>query len=129
MYLVLLVSTKSFITVYTRLREQVLPAAEDWAASGIKRPKQRIFNDAVERTRRAHRNDLENVLPFIPLIFLVAFAGVPLDALRFWSSWFASLRTVHPFAYLSGISTVRGLCFSFAWVAGYDLMISTYLQL
>ncbi|XP_058834916.1 microsomal glutathione S-transferase 1-like [Topomyia yanbarensis] len=66
--LVLKMLALSQLTSLTRVRKKVFANREDAATiSPTLKPK---FDDPhVERVRRAHRNDLENILPF----FLVAF--------------------------------------------------------
>merc|ERR1719336_1237293 len=66
----------------------------------------------VERVRRAHQNDLENILPFLSLGLLYLFTGPSLFTAKMVFRSFSCLRIVHTIAYLSEMShSLRALCF------------------
>jgi prostaglandin-E synthase 1 len=68
----------------------------------------------VERTLRAHRNDLENILPFLLLAFAAVLAGAHPDAVRGLVVSFTVARFVHSLAYVYSAQPWRSL----SWVVG-----------
>ena len=81
---------------------------------------------AAGRGARAHRNLLENLLPFAIAILAARAAGVS-DTLTLAGAWlFLAARLVHAGAYIAGITGVRTL----AYVAGVigTAMIFTQLH-
>ncbi|XP_055608577.1 microsomal glutathione S-transferase 1-like [Uranotaenia lowii] len=72
--LVLKMLLMSALTSLTRIRKKVFANPED--AATVSRKLQPVFNDPdVERVRRAHRNDLENILPYFLVSFLYLLTG------------------------------------------------------
>uniref|UniRef100_A0A0K8WBY3 Microsomal glutathione S-transferase 1 n=1 Tax=Bactrocera latifrons TaxID=174628 RepID=A0A0K8WBY3_BACLA len=70
--LVLKMLFMSLLTGFTRFRTMTFANPEDLMD---KRLKVKFDNPDVERVRRAHRNDLENILPF----FIIGFLYVLID--------------------------------------------------
>ena len=62
-------------------------------------------NDGVERVRRCHQNDIENIFPFIFLsgVYVVV-AGPSLFAAKCVFYGFTASRLVHMFVYLNQVS-------------------------
>jgi len=80
---------------------------------------------AAGRGARAHRNLLENLLPFAIAILAAREAGVS-DTLTLAGAWlFLVARAVHAFAYIAGITGVRTL----AYVAGLVGTVLIFTQL
>ncbi len=80
---------------------------------------------AAGRGARAHRNLLENLLPFAIAILAAREAGVS-DTLTLAGAWlFLVARVVHAFAYTAGITGVR----TFAYVAGLVGTVMIFTQL
>ena len=78
---------------------------------------------AAGRGARAHRNLLENLVPFAIAILAARAAGVS-DTLTLVGAWlFLAARVVHALAYLAGITGVRTLAY-FAGVAGTVLIFT-----
>ncbi|XP_054730219.1 microsomal glutathione S-transferase 1-like [Anastrepha obliqua] len=65
--LVLKMLFMSLLTGFTRFRTQTFVNPEDVIS---KKLKVKFDDPDVERVRRAHRNDLENILPFLAIGFL-----------------------------------------------------------
>lgn len=65
----------------------------------------------IERLRRAHANDLENILPFLVVAFLWALTG-PTYALAWWLfTGFTVARIAHTGAYVTALQPWRSLLF------------------
>jgi len=79
----------------------------------------------VERVRRAHLNDLENILPFVVLGFVYALSGPnPVYALWHFRA-FAAARVLHTVVYVGQVpQPARGL----AWAVGYGVCWSMAIQ-
>lgn len=87
-----------------------------------KQLKVKFGDEDVERVRRAHRNDLENILPFFVIGFLFILtnpaANVAINLFRA----FAIARLVHSFVYaLTICPKARGPAF------GVGILITTYM--
>jgi microsomal prostaglandin-E synthase 1 len=68
----------------------------------------------VERGLRAHRNDLENIPPFLLLAFAAVLAGAAPDVVRACLVAFTFARFVHSLAYVYSVQPWRSL----SWIAG-----------
>lgn len=109
----LLVLKTMAVGVFTsslRLRKRVYASPEDYAVQGLAPARERDAD--VERARRAHRNDLENVLPFLAVGPIYALSG-PTDA-GAWTCFvgFTTARILHTIFYLSGAMPHRTLAFA-----------------
>ena len=82
-------------------------------------------NDTVERTRRCHRNDLENVIPFV-LIGLLYVTTNPDPTTAAWHfRIFTGFRIFHTFAYLMVLPRPsRGIGFLGGFLATVSMAIS-----
>ena len=84
-----------------------------------------VATGAAGRGVRAHRNLLENLLPFAIAILAAHAIGVS-DTLTLAGAWlFLVARVVHALAYLAGITGVRTL----AYVAGVVATVLILTQL
>ena len=72
------------------------------------------FNDpTVERIRRAHQNDLENIIPFILVGGFYLTTNPSLATAQILFRTFTAARLIHSLAYLGSIrQPVRGLAFA-----------------
>merc|ERR1712233_165316 len=69
-------------------------------------------NEDVERVRRAHLNDMENILPFFCLGILYIFTNPALSTAVFVFRIFAACRIIHSIVYLLVIpQPARALAF------------------
>ncbi|XP_055526023.1 microsomal glutathione S-transferase 1-like [Wyeomyia smithii] len=85
------------LTSITRIRKRVYVSREDATFMNAKWKRQ--FDPHVERVRRAHRNDLENLLPFFLLAFLYLLTGPePAIATRL-IRWASISRIIHSIVY------------------------------
>ncbi|XP_074024552.1 microsomal glutathione S-transferase 1 isoform X1 [Numenius arquata] len=75
----------------------------------------------VERVRRGHLNDLENIVPFVGIGLLYALSGPELSTALLHFRIFTGARILHTFAYLIPLPQPgRGL----SWAVAYTVTIS-----
>ncbi|ESO96075.1 hypothetical protein LOTGIDRAFT_178277 [Lottia gigantea] len=104
----------SFATAFYRLTKKVFSNPED--CKGFERSGKRltpVMNDAdVERVRRCHLNDLENIVPFVLIGLLYTLTGPDLYLAKLHFRIFTGARILHTLAYLIPIrQPVRGVAF------------------
>jgi prostaglandin-E synthase 1 len=92
-----------------RIRRRVFASPEDYRFQGME-PAGRS-DPEIERARRAHRNDLENVLPFLAVGPIYA-ASEP-SSLGAWVCFvgFTTARILHSVFYLRGLTPHRTVAF------------------
>ncbi|TRY76030.1 hypothetical protein DNTS_010924 [Danionella cerebrum] len=104
----------SFLTSYFRLTKQAFSNYEDTALvkSSEDRKKLVRVDQDVERVRRCHLNDLENVVPFVMIGLLYALTGPDLSTALLHFRVFVASRFIHTVAYLMALpQPSRGLAF------------------
>jgi uncharacterized MAPEG superfamily protein len=83
-------------------------------------------DEQIERIRRAHQNDLENILPFFAIGFLYALTG-PSYAVASWLFIiFTAGRIAHTAVYIAGLQPWRTVAFA---VAGIPLYLMAFITL
>jgi len=98
------------VTAYYRITRKVFGNPED--AVTLPGAKVSYVNEDVERVRRCHQNDLENVLIFVALGALYTATGPTVDSAALHFRLFAGSRLLHSVVYLGGVrQPARGLCF------------------
>ncbi|NXA12018.1 MGST1 transferase, partial [Sapayoa aenigma] len=115
------------ITAYFRYTRKAFVNPEDTAAFGKgDSAKKYLRTDAdVERVRRGHLNDLENIVPFVGIGLLYALSGPELSTALLHFRIFAGARILHTFAYLIPLPQPgRGL----SWAVGYAVTFSMAYQ-
>ena len=122
--LVLKMSLTGHATAVLRNLKGVFVSAEDYAFRG-KAP--RPPDEQIERLRRAHRNDLESILPFLVVGLLAAKSG----ALSYGVAWwlfvpYTVVRVLHTVVYGLGLQPWRSILFGIGDVA---LLATTVLLL
>uniref|UniRef100_A0A493T8L8 Microsomal glutathione S-transferase 1 n=1 Tax=Anas platyrhynchos platyrhynchos TaxID=8840 RepID=A0A493T8L8_ANAPP len=113
----------SLITAYFRITRKAFVNPEDTASFGKgESAKKYLRTDAdVERVRRGHLNDLENIVPFLGIGLLYALSGSDLSTALLHFRIFVGARITHTLAYLIPLpQPARGL----SWVVGYAVTIS-----
>uniref|UniRef100_A0A8C3BIS0 Microsomal glutathione S-transferase 1 n=1 Tax=Cairina moschata TaxID=8855 RepID=A0A8C3BIS0_CAIMO len=110
----------SLITAYFRITRKAFVNPEDTASFGKgESAKKYLRTDAdVERVRRGHLNDLENIVPFLGIGLLYALSGSDLSTALLHFRIFVGARITHTLAYLiplpqpaRGCSAAHGLNF------------------
>lgn len=111
-------------TTFLRFKHRVFATAEDYEMRNmaVREP-----NAEIERTRRAHLNDLENVLPF----FVVSGCCALTDPNPTWFSilmWsYLALRSLYSIFYVRGMQPHRTIAFTFAAIVTGTMMVLTLL--
>lgn len=86
-------------------------------------------DEQIERVRRAHQNDLENILPFLAIGFLYALSG-PSYAVAWWLFVaFTAARLVHTAVYIAGLQPWRTVVFGVGDVALYAMTVIVLVSL
>lgn len=120
--MVLKVMGQGWMTVYRMLKEEGGWASpEDLQRGLINRhphPDQLQLNDYVDRSRRIHRNDLENIPAFLACGLLFVFAGPSLLLANILMYGFVGARLLHTLAYATKQShEVRATLYTIGSVA------------
>ncbi|XP_072176613.1 microsomal glutathione S-transferase 1-like [Diadema setosum] len=115
------------ITGFFRITRKVYANQEDTVGQGVKDNKTIMNDPVVERVRRCHLNDLENIVPFFGLGLLYAlFSGASTSTLLWHYRIFTVSRLLHTVVYLNAIpQPSRALCFA----AGLAVNISMGVQI
>lgn len=101
--MVLKIMGQGWMTVYRMLKIDAGLASPEDVQTGLinrdPRPEQLELNDYVDRSRRIHRNDLENIPAFLAcgLLFVVAGPSILLANILMYG--FVGARLVHTLAY------------------------------
>lgn len=120
--MVLKIMGQGWMTVYRMLRiDAGLASPEDLRPGLINRdprPAQLEVNDYVDRSRRMHRNDLENIPAFLAAGLLFVAAGPSLLPAQILMYGFAAARLAHSIAYATKQShEVRATLYTIGSVA------------
>nr|XP_055047121.1 microsomal glutathione S-transferase 1-like [Misgurnus anguillicaudatus] len=105
------------ITSYFRLTKKVFANLEDTGLVKIKEDRKKFVrvDPDVERVRRCHQNDLENIVPFVVIGLLYALTGPDLSSALLHFRVFVGSRFIHTVAYLMSFpQPSRAL----AWIVG-----------
>ncbi|XP_042325016.1 microsomal glutathione S-transferase 1 [Sceloporus undulatus] len=130
-YAVLLIVKMMLMSALTgmfRRKKKAFANPEDTAlvAKGESAKKFLRTDPDVERVRRIHLNDLENIVPFLFIGFFYSFSGVSLStALLHYRIFFGS-RVFHTIAYLIPLPQP---CRALSWFAGYLVTFSMVYKL
>ena len=90
---------------------QVFSSPEDTVGSS--KAKVSFTNENVERVRRAHQNDIENIVPFAILSFLYLVVANPtLFTAKCVFYGFTVARVLHSFVYLNQVRTTNFMKFN-----------------
>ncbi|XP_046548958.1 microsomal glutathione S-transferase 1-like isoform X1 [Haliotis rubra] len=105
----------SFVTAFHRITKKVAINPEDI----VDKDKGKIStHESVERVRRCHLNDLENVIPFVLIGLLYTASGPSLGYALLHFRIFTGARIFHTIAYLFALpQPSRGLGFFVGFLA------------
>lgn len=124
--LVLKMTAVGLVTTAHRMRRRRFATAEDLALfPGASTER----HDDVERARRAHRNDLENIPPFllVALFFALTRPSATAAGVYFWG--FTAARIAHSVFYLRSAQPFRTLSYTIGWLALVAMTIHTWVRL
>jgi uncharacterized membrane protein YecN with MAPEG domain len=118
------------VGVYTsvlRLRHRVYISPEDYAMQG--HPAAEGPDEDVERARRIHRNDLENVLPFVLVGLVYALCEPSSVGLRVCFVGFPVVRILHTFFYARALMPHRTIAFSLGFFITLWMAVASLVYL
>ncbi len=125
--LVLKMVALGYATSFYRIRDKHFATPEDYRLQGLT-PKTSV-NEDVERARRAHRNDLENILPYFGVGLLYALTNPSITAARIFFIGFTAARVLHSVCYLWQLQPWRTLAFGVAQILMLLMLVITLLAL
>ena len=114
-------------TAVTRSRLKVALNPEDAARFGAQLTT--AEHPDVERVLRAHRNDLENIPPFLILGFIAVLVGAPVWGLRVAFIAFTAARVVHSIAYVKAMQPWRSMSFGIGTLSVLALSVMIFIKL
>lgn len=114
-------------TTIKRIRSGIFATPEDARLFGAVRDES--AREAIERSRRAHLNDLENILPFFGVGVFYAMSNPSTTMAALYYFGFAAARVAHSIAYLNAWQPHRTISFSLALGLMLAMMISTFAAL
>jgi len=106
------------LTARQRFSKKIFANPED--ISSLKGAKVLFTDPDVERVRRAHLNDLENILPFLLIGFLYCFTSPAVDTANLLFKVFTYSRIVHTFVY--GVWPLPQPSRALAFFVGFGIM-------
>lgn len=114
-------------TSVLRIRGKVYATPEDYAFQGL-RPQNGPHED-IERVRRAHRNDLENILPYFGVGLLYALSNPSLAAAEVYFIGYTIARVLHSVFYIRSMQPHRTIAFGVALLLMLAMLVSTLVWL
>ncbi|XP_033116309.1 microsomal glutathione S-transferase 1-like [Anneissia japonica] len=110
----------SFYTSRFRFKNDVFASPEDRISKSSKIGAN--IDEDVERVRRCHLNDLENIVPFLFLGFLYALSEPSVFAASMHYRIFFASRVLHSIAYLAPLpQPSRAFCFTVGWIVNASM--------
>lgn len=118
----------STITGFYRMTRQAFASPEDCASFGRGENTKKCLrvDDRVERVRRAHLNDLENIVPFLGIGLLYSLSGPDLSTAILHFRFFVGARIYHTIAYLLPLPQPNR---ALAFLIGYGVTCSMAYRL
>src|SRR5436309_1516246 len=86
-------------------------------------------DEDIERVRRAHRNDLENILPFFVVSFLYVLTKPSYGAAAIYFWGFLAARVLHGIFYVRGAQPHRTIAFAVGAVLMFVMLLRTLVAL
>ncbi|XP_019721779.1 microsomal glutathione S-transferase 1 [Hippocampus comes] len=118
------------LTTFYRFRKGSFATEEDVAFKPAEERKKLLrTHPDVERVRRCHLNDLENVLPFVLVGLFYALSGPELPAALLHFRIFAGSRIFHTISYVGAFpQPCRALSFLVGLAATISMAYNTFSQ-
>ncbi|MBI4516334.1 MAG: MAPEG family protein [Deltaproteobacteria bacterium] len=110
-----------------RLRRGVYATPEDYELQGRTPPA--LPDEDIERARRAHRNDLENILPFFGAALFYALTQPSMFMTRVYFWGFCLARICHSVFYIRHRQPHRTIAFSVGLILMVLMVLSTLISL
>jgi uncharacterized MAPEG superfamily protein len=121
--LVLKIALVGSYTSVLRIRRKVYATPEDYALQGLAARTTR--DEDIERVRRAHQNDVENILPFFVVGFLYLATGPSYTAAAIYLIGYLAARTLHSIFYIAGLQPHRTIAFGIGGVLTLAMIVQT----
>lgn len=125
--LVLKMVAVGWCTSFYRIRDKTFATPEDYRLQGLT-PKASVHED-IERVRRAHRNDLENILPYFGVGLLYALSQPSLTGARIYFIGYTVARVLHSVCYILALQPYRTIAFMVGQVLMLVMLLSTLVTL
>ncbi len=125
--LVLKMVAVGFYTSSVRIRRKVFATPEDYEFQGMAAAAGP--DPDVERARRAHLNDLENILPYFGVGLLYAFTNPTLVAASIFYIGYMVARILHSVFYLTSLQPHRTIAFVVALLLMFIMLVRTLIWL
>ncbi|KAM9426572.1 microsomal glutathione S-transferase 1-like [Pholidichthys leucotaenia] len=110
------------VTAYFRFTRGSFANEEDVARKPVEeRKKLLVTHPDVERARRCHQNDLENIIPFVGIGLLYALTGPELATALLHYRLFVGARIFHTIAYITVLPQPSR---AFSWILGMLVTLS-----
>jgi uncharacterized MAPEG superfamily protein len=77
----------------------------------------------VDRVLRAHRNAMENLVPFFVIGFLFSMTGASAMVAKVFFFTFVAARWIHTFVYLAGKQPFRTLAFVVGFLCNFGMTL------
>ena len=113
-------------TTILRLRRNVFATPEDYALRGLDPS---VPDPDIERARRAHRNDLENILPFFAVGLFYTLTHPSMTAARLFLWGFLIARVLHSVFYIRAQQPHRTIAFTVGAVIMFVMLVITLARL
>ena len=123
--LVLKIAAVGTYTSVLRLGRKVYATPEDYALQGMAARTTR--DEDIERVRRAHQNDLENVLAFFVVGFFYYLTGPSYTAAAVYLIGFLIVRTLHSVFYIAGLQPHRTIAFTLGGVLTLAMIVQVFV--
>ncbi len=124
--LALKMMTVGAYTSYLRITRKVYATGEDYGMQGMN-PSDEVDGE-IERVRRAHRNDLENILPFFGVGLLYAFSEPSMIGAQINFFGYTIARVLHSFFYIGGLQPHRTIAFTVGAVLMLYMTVTSLLS-
>ena len=121
--LVLKIAIVGGYTSILRLSRKVFATPEDYRLQGLA-PRQTMDED-IERVRRAHQNDLENILPFFVVGFFFMLTHPSLTSARVYGIGYLVVRTLHSICYIRSMQPHRTIAFTAGSLLTLGMLVQT----
>jgi prostaglandin-E synthase 1 len=115
------------LTGLMRIRRAAYATPEDYAFMG--KAVSEASDETVERLRRAHRNDLENILPFLAIGLLYALSRPSYTLALVLCVAFTAGRVLHTVAYIASLQPWRTLFYEVGNIALVVMVIHLIVRI
>ncbi len=116
-------------TSVLRIRRRVYASPEDYKVQGVRAKAAGTTDADIERVRRAHRNDLETVLPFFGVGLFYALTASSMLGPQISFIGFTLARILHGPFYVLGMQPHRTIAFGVGWLLMLWMLLAAGVSL